>query len=310
MLDIENYIIPTVATEGIWTDSVEYDNKELLSKKNPVIIFCPHSKDYYKAYFKKLIKQYKYTGGIVFKISSLLLNLANDEDIEVDTLIDIPGEVLSDLGASLRALNFTNDTNIHKSCRMIMNTSMEFMKNHNILIGLYSRNVFDYTIPILRQYPSMIVNPALWKSFMIELPKDIKLTIKDVLYRNRQFDRVFGMDLDKYFKPVDATKISLYHVSKNPRITHLEPRQTVRPLNDVENTRIARISACDTVKKCIAAVNAKVEPGKWHVYKLVLTPDSVVGKPDKFYVPDVSETDEYWVLTKTQVKKIDTIIVK
>lgn len=309
---LQNYIIENSAMESVVADTVYYDNKELLKKKYPIVIFCTEydSQRFYKRYLINMIKKYHYHDCIIFRITKLIQNLLDNEDIEIGwTYNTIRPELVSELTRDLRALNLTGADMTEVVCDKIMNVMKVFMKKHDILIGVFSRNVIDYTIPAFHDYPTIIINPSVLKLAATGIPRVIKESVKRYLVQNRQFDQVFGTNLNKHFVPIDPTKISLYHISKNPSIAYLEPRQTIKPINGFENTRIARISACDTVEKCIKAVNAKTHPGDWTVYKLILTPESVVGKPGTFYLPDVKETDEYWVLGRTKVKKIDTIVI-
>lgn len=191
MLDIERYLIPTTAMEAVFSSTVDYDNKKLISQKYPMIIFCPQDKSYYRAPFSKLLKEYDYQGGVVFELGKFLSGLLKGEDVSPDLNIGTSEELLSKLIAKLKTLPIRSNININEGFLMILESCREFMYYNNIMIGIYSDVTSDYELIIFRHYPVMIFNPSLWKTIAGRSKSATKMTIKEVINRNKEFDRTF-----------------------------------------------------------------------------------------------------------------------
>lgn len=191
MTNIERYLIPTAAMEAVFSSTVDYDNKKLISQKYPMIIFCPQDKSYYRAPFSKLLKEYNYQGGIVFELGEILSGLIKGEDISPDLNIGTSEELLSELITKLKALSIRSNININEAFLMILESCREFMYHNNIMIGIYSSVTSDYELIIFRHYPVMIFNPSLWKTISGRSKSAIKMTIKEAINRNKEFDRSF-----------------------------------------------------------------------------------------------------------------------
>lgn len=192
MANIESYLIPTPATESVLTSTVDYDNKKLIDDKYPMIIFCPQSKGLYKKPFMKLLKDYNYQGGIVFELGALLTSLLKGEPISADLTVNVSEELIAKLTKKLKMLSISSTTNINEVCLAILEACREFMYYNDIMIGIYSEIPSDYELIVFRHYPVMIFNPSLWKSIINRSSKSSKMTIREAIRRNREFDHVLG----------------------------------------------------------------------------------------------------------------------
>jgi len=307
-MDLEKYLIP--AEEGFFTSDVYTENLHLLKEGYPLFAFIPANDS--KKFESRFLKYQKMVNAsYTFLIPPIFpfyceADFGGDkvDDFIHDVAVDHP-EIAKELDAFVKRFNKLKESNrdLHHLYQFLIEMCIKCFKKYKVffVIILDEELYIKYAIRCVGASPVFFGNPSTLQKFFTRLSQ----IPRDIYQSNEDFDRAFGRNIPK--KLFIKDHIDLYHVSKN-KLSKLEPRRTYKPLNESENMTIPRISACDNVDACFKAVNAT--PGLWYVYKLKLTKDSKVVKPNTYLVPDADITGEYWVLTPTEVELVTTIQCK
>ena len=279
-----------VAMEAFLRDQIIIENETKLKEKLPLIVFCKSDPSPFEKTFIKIARKYNFEAVLFTYLEALYQYLINDHYYDIGH---------ADLQRMLDAIkpSLTPDTSYGELNQAIIDICHEWSKKANIMVLLTVEDYIYYSHSEILACPIVMLNPSQVKQAVSAFKRAKKGDI--------HFDRVFGRKIDKKLYVKNPERMQLYHVSMTQGIKELEPRRTSKPLNDMENMAIARISATTSVDACFRAVSPRV--GRWYVYQLVLTSKSQVVKPNTYLVPDADITGEYWVLTLTKVKEIAII---
>ena len=259
-----------VAMEAFLRDQIIIENEVKLKEKLPLIVFCKSDLSPFEKTFIKIAWKYNFEAVLFTYLEALYQYLINDHYYDIGH-------------ADLQ--------------RMLDTIKPSLTPDTSIMVLLTVEDYIYYSHSEILACPIVMLNPSQVKQAVSAFKRAKKGDI--------HFDRVFGRKIDKKLYVKNPERMQLYHVSMTQGIKELEPRRTSKPLNDMENMAIARISATTSVDACFRAVSPRV--GRWYVYQLALTSKSQVVKPNTYLVPDANITGEYWVLTPTKVKEIAII---
>ena len=99
-----------------------------------------------------------------------------------------------------------------------------------------------------------------------------------------------------------------YHLSKNGYLAELTPKIPNDVIADYEDDITPRVSVAPTIEQCIMALPYP-RYRSFFVYEINI--DGLdIERPDKHQVPDVTYTEELWILEKVYPKLIGEVVVR
>ena len=290
-------------SEGLLFNDIEEINIKYLNDRKPLIVFSTNDTiEYGGINPDKYLRKYKYKKAINFNYYDFIEYLLGNQKFNTPAELD----------NKLKNSKINLDAPLNETMDKIINAIDEYVKESNNLVVILMESTKQYGCPIVRDYP-IIINKA---SMTIEMINDIKTFIKKnsarIKGKNNFFKNRFSNNIPENLF-VKNLNCELFHISTVKGITKLEPKISPKTMSK-ENIRIPRISAAPTVKNCIKALYIslnKDEPQrKYYVYKLKLTNKHRIVKPSLIMVPDVNETNEYWILDPVEVECVMSFVVR